>query len=168
MGAISKEKKILSPEEILIRIQKSKEKFIIKRWFVIYHSLIKDTTAENIAKDTKYAVQTVHNLISRYNKHGIEAIETIGRKHLRPYAYLSVEKEKEILNKFLEKAKKGLITTAKEIKKAFECEIGHSIDESTIYRILKKHNWNKKVARPKHKKSDHKKQEEFKKNLIQI
>jgi len=106
----------------------------------------------------------VHQVISTYNRFGVAAVETPG-KGGRRHQYLTLEEEKAFLAPFFSRAEKGEIATAGEIKRAFEAQIGHEVDESTIYRLLKRHRWRKPVPRPVHPKANQEAQEQFKKTF---
>jgi transposase len=75
---------------------------------------------------------------------------------------LSKDEEKAFLEPFIEQAAKGQIVTTKLIKQAFEQHVGQEVDESTIYRLLQRHQWRKIVPRPVHPKADPEEQETFK------
>ena len=64
---------------------------------------------------------------------------------------------------FFEQARVGSISTAAQIKQAFEAQVGHEVAESTIYRLLDRHGWRKLVPRPVHPKADPAEQATFKK-----
>jgi hypothetical protein len=66
-------------------------------------------------------------MISSYNRLGVAAVETPG-KGGRRNEYMTVEEERELLTPFFELAKKGEITTAAQIKQAFEKRVGHEVD----------------------------------------
>lgn len=133
-----------------------------KRWRIIYHALVDPQPAEVIALHCGVAKDTVHKLISRYNRFGIAAIETPGKGGRKRF-YLSLEQEKQFLEPFVERAKSGSIVTCAEIHSAYESRVERNVDESTIYRLLARHGWRKIVPRPKHPKADRQKQEAFKK-----
>ncbi len=122
--------------------------------------------AEEIAKHTGVSVPTVRRVISGYNRLGLAAIETPG-KGGRRHEYLTVDQERELLVPFFARAERGEIATAGEIKKAFEAQVGHEVDESTIYRLLHRHRWRKLVPRPRHPKANAEKQATFKKTSRQ-
>ena len=67
---------------------------------------------------------------------------------------------------FLERAAHGEIVTAKVIRLAFEQHVGHAVDESTIYRLLARHQWRKVMPRPHHPEADLPAQEAFKKTSV--
>jgi transposase len=94
----------------------------------------------------------------------VVAVETPG-KGGRRHQYLTLEAERHFLAPFFSRAERGEIATAGEIKRAFEAHIGQEVDESTIYRLLKRHGWRKPMPRPVHPQADQEAQAEFKKTL---
>jgi transposase len=109
-------------------------------------------------------VAMVHQVISTYNRFGVEAVETPG-KGGRRHQYVTLAEEQAFLAPFFSRAEKGEIATAEEIKRAFEASIGHEVDESTIYRLLNRHGWRKPAPRPVHPQASRAAQEQFKKTL---
>lgn len=81
----------------------------------------------------------------------------------RRYGYMTVEQERQFLSRFLEKASQGGILVVSEIHQAFEAQVGHKVAQSTIYRMLDRHNWRTIIPRPRHQKSNTEAQEGFKK-----
>jgi len=81
----------------------------------------------------------------------------------RRYGYMTVEQEREFLSRFFEKASQGGILVVSEIRRVFEAEVGHKVAESTIYRMLDRHNWRTIIPRPRHQESNPEAQEGFKK-----
>ena len=62
---------------------------------------------------------------------------------------------KEILSRFDEESMNGEIVEIKDIKQAFEKEIGQETRTGYIYEVLKRHGWRKVMPRAKHpKKAD--------------
>jgi transposase len=151
-----------SAEEVKKRMDEAPRPLYRKRWRIIYHAQVSPQPAEDIALHCGVAKDTVHKLISQYNRFGIAAIETAG-KGGRKRAYLTLDQEKQFLEPFLERAKTGEIATCAEIHAAYEARVDARVDESTIYRLLARHRWRKVIPRPKHPKTDRQKQEEFKK-----
>ena len=76
-----------------------------------------------------------------------------------------VEQERELLAPFFACAERGELATAGEIKRAFEAQVGHKVDESTIYRLLHRHRWRKLMPRPRHPKANADEQAAFKKTF---
>jgi len=60
-----------------------------------------------------------------------------------------------------------VIATVREIHRAFEERVGHQIDDSTTYRLLRRHGWRKLIPRPKHPQADSHTQEQFKNDFPQ-
>src|SRR5204863_9284977 len=60
------------------------------------------------------------------------------------------------------------ITTIVHIKQAFEKRVGHEVDETTIYRLLERHQWRKLVPRPFHPKADKEEPRLFQQNFATL
>jgi transposase len=154
----------LSVEEVKQRMQTDPHQWRRQRWLVIYNALVDPRPAEEIAKHCGVSKATVHQVISSYNRFGVVAVETAG-KGGRHHEYLSVEEEREFLAPFFARAQQGELTTAGQIKQAFEARVGQEVAESTIYRLLDRHGWRKLMPRPKHPQANPETQEQFKKTL---
>ncbi len=146
--------------EVKHRMRTDPRAFCRQRWLISYNALVEPRKAEEISRHCGVSKATVHAVISRYNRFGVAAIETSG-KGGRRRQYLTVEEEKEFLAPFLAQAERGEIATVGQIWRAFEQRVGHSVDDSTIYRLLNRHGWRKVMPRPKHPKSDLETQEAF-------
>ncbi len=81
----------------------------------------------------------------------------------RRFGYMTIEQERQFLSRFLDKAAQGGILVVSEIRQAFEALVGHKVAESTIYRMLDRHDWRTIIPRPRHRESDSEAQEGFKK-----
>ena len=81
----------------------------------------------------------------------------------RRYGYMTVEQERQFISRFFEKASQGGILVVSEIHQAFEAQVGHKVSQSTIYRMLDRHNWRTIIPRPRHQESNTEAQEGFKK-----
>jgi len=135
-----------------------------QRWLIIYNALVDPRPAAEIATHVGVSVETVHQVISKYNRFGVAAVETAG-KGGRHHEYLTVEQERQFLAPFFARAQTGEIATAGEIKRAFETRVGHEVDESTMYRLLNRQGWRKLVPRPMHPQANQEEQAQFKKTL---
>jgi transposase len=162
MGKVTKAANHLTLEEIDEKIKTTVGFWRVKRWMDIRHALANPCVAEEIALNIGMAKQSVHNLVAAYNREGEKAVETKG-KGQRQKANLTIAEETEFLKPFFEKAEKGQIATAEKIKEALEGHLEHSVHQSSVYRLLKRHGWRKIVPRPVHPKTNKEKQEEFKK-----
>ncbi|MGA8830176.1 MAG: hypothetical protein WB554_01090 [Desulfomonilaceae bacterium] len=87
--------------------------------------------AQKIAKYTGPTEQTIHNLISSYNRLGPQALEGPGKGN-RGRAYLSLEEE-DFLKPFFERAATGRITTLREIHKSLEKRLGCSPHITSVF-----------------------------------
>jgi transposase len=164
MARVTRAAPHLSVEEVKERARTDQRYWCRQRWLIIYNALVDPRPAALIAKHVGVSVDTVHQVISRYNRFGVAAVETAG-KGGRRHEYVTLEQEGQMLAPFFARAERGEIATAGEIKRAFEAEVGHEVDESTIYRLLKRHEWRKLVPRPVHPKASKEEQEQFKKTL---
>lgn len=138
--------------------------WVREHWWIIYNALVAPRKAQEIALHTGVSVTTVQRVVSLYNRVGAAAIETPG-KGGRRHQYLSVPEEKVFLAPFFAQAERGEIATVAQIQRAYEAKVGHEVDDSTIYRLLARHDWRKLMPRPRHPKADPQAQAQFKKTL---
>jgi transposase len=164
MARITRAASHLSLEQVKVKLKLDPRPWCRQRWLIIYNALVEPRPAAEIAKHTGTTEAMVHQVISTYNRLGIAAIETPG-KGGRRHQYLSLQEEQGFLAPFFSRAEKGEIATAGEIKRAFEARVGHEVEASTIYRLLKRHGWRKPMPRPVHPQANRQAQEEFKKTL---
>src|SRR5215472_2528502 len=107
-----------SVEEVKRRMDEAERPLYRKRWRIIYHALVDPSHAEEIALHCGVAKDTVHKLISQYNRFGLAAIETTGKGGRRRF-YLTIEQEKQFLEPFFQRAAQGEIATCAEIQTAY-------------------------------------------------
>ena len=163
MGKVTHAAEHFSVEQIDQKIKQGTEPWRVRRWLVIRHALVDPQPAAEIGRHVGLAKQTVHNLISAYNRNGALAIETHGNRRKRCRAYLSLEEEKFVLDEVWQDSADASHTTRQQIHRAVEDRLGHSVDKSTICRLLARHRWRKVSPRPRHPKADTQQQEAFKK-----
>jgi transposase len=77
---------------------------------------------------------------------------------------LSNEAESALLAPFLAMAENGRLLIVADIQRAYEAVLGREVPNSTIYRMLDRHNWRKVMPRPRHPKANPEEQEAYKKN----
>lgn len=164
MARITRAAAHLPLEEVKARLKLDPRPWCRQRWLIIYNALVEPRAAAEIAKHTGTTEAMVHQVISTYNRLGVAAVETPG-KGGRRHQYLTLQEEQAFLAPFFSRAEKGEIATAGEIKRALEARVGQEVEESTIYRLLKRHGWRKLVPRPVHPQASRQAQEEFKKTL---
>ena len=157
----------LPVEEVKNRMKNDPRPWCRERWLIIYNALVDPREARDIAKHTGVSVSTVHKVISTYNKLGVVAVETPGKGGRRS-EYLTIEEERDFLQPFFERAAKGEIATASQIKQEFEKRIGGKVHKTTIYRLLERHQWRKLVPRPSHPKANKEEQEQFKQDFPKL
>jgi transposase len=164
MARVTRAAAHLSVEEVKHRLKTDPRSWCRQRWLIIYNALIEPRKAEEIAKHSGVSKAMVHQVISTYNRLGAQAVETPG-KGGRRHEYLSLEEERRFLAPFFARAESGEIATSAEIQQAFEARVGHEVDDSTIYRLLNRHDWRKLMPRPRHPQASKEAQEHFKKTL---
>jgi len=162
MARITRAAAHLSAEELKTRLQLDPRPWCRQRWLIIYNALVDPREATEIAKHTGTSIAKVHQVIASYNRLGVAAVETPG-KGGRRRQYVSWEEEQAFLAPFFTRAERGEIATAGEIQRAFEAQVGHEVNKSTICRLLKRHGWRKPVPRPVHPKANPEAQAQFKK-----
>jgi transposase len=129
MGDMTRAANHLTIEQVKDKMKEAKDPRQLQRWQIIYIALIQPRKAEEIAKCVGVSKSLVQKIIPRYNREGIKAIE-IKSSGGRYHEYMSVEEEKKFLAPFWERAERGELTTTKEIHRAYEEQIGKSVDEA--------------------------------------
>lgn len=104
----------LSVEEVKHRLKTDPRPWCRQRWLIIYNALIEPRKAEEIAKHCGVSKAMVHQVVSTYNRRGVEAVETPG-KGGRRHEYLTLQ---EFLAPFFARAERGEIATSAEIQRA--------------------------------------------------
>ena len=162
MGKVSQVVPHLAIEEIMERMKQTVGFWRVQKWLVILNATVDPRPAKSVALHTGLAQQTVHNLISAYNRYGPKIMERPG-KGGRRRAYRSLRDERSFLEPFFKKAAAGQIATVREIKVEWEKVLGRKVHKTTVYRLLDRHEWRKAVPRPFHEQAKAEEQEAFKK-----
>jgi transposase len=157
----------LTLEEVKQKLHAAPTIWLRQRWMIIYTALLEPRPAHQIASQLGLSRPLVSKVTSLYKRFGPKGLETVGPGGRRNH-YLSKDAEAAFLAPFIERAAQGEIVTAKLIHLAFEQHVGHSVDASTIYRLLQRHHWRKLMPRAYHPQSDPLAQEEFKKTLVHL
>src|SRR6266571_6910197 len=116
----------LSQDAVNARMQREQRPWCRKPWEIMYQALTAPQKAEDLARTVGVSASTVHRVVAAYNRGGVAAIETPG-KGGRRHQYLTLSQERALLQPFLERANRGEIATAAEIKLAFETQIGQAV-----------------------------------------
>jgi transposase len=135
----------LSQEDILDKIKETVGFRRVQKWLVIWNATVDPRPAREIALHTGMAEQSVHNLISRYNRFGPSALSGPG-KGGRRRAYMTGEEEVEFMKPFVQTALEGRIPSTAEIQEALEERLERKVHKTTVYRILNRNGWRKVVA----------------------
>jgi len=124
-------------------------------------------TQPKIAELTGMSLSTVNRAHMAYDNGGVNALRpkpTGGRRREN----MTLEEEKALLARFAKAAGAGQLLNARELKLAYEKEIGHPTSNSTIYDLLARHEWRKLMPRPFHPKRNPEAQEAFKKKVFEL
>ena len=122
-------------------------------WTIVYNALVDPRPARRIALHCGVSVPTVRFVIATYNHLGPAALATLG-KGGRRHAHRPLAEEHAFLAPCFDRAATGQIATAAEIQQAWEGQLGHPVHPSTVYRLLARHGWRKRVPRPTHPQAD--------------
>jgi len=144
------------------RLKKAEGKPEFQRIQCILLRVTLQAEAKDIAQVVGWTTGTVRVMHSYYAKLG-DAFFDIAKRGGRRRQNLTPEEEQQFLKPFFDRAKTGGILVASEIKKAYENVLGRKVAESTIYRLLDRHDWRKIMPRPRHPKADPAAQAAFKK-----
>ena len=145
-------KHIITEEEYgIIRelSKKNKHKRVDKRLQAIllrYEGL----TDEKIGEKLGYSRKRVSQLCAEFKAVG--AVEYARHKYGGNHRAMSVAEEAELLEKFKERANKGEVVSAQEIKAEFDKKRGKDTGRGYIYMLLERHNWRKVMPRSRHPK----------------
>jgi transposase len=119
-------------------------------------------TQPKIAELTGMSLSTVNRAHMAYDNGGVNALRpkpTGGRRREN----MTLEKEKAFLATFAKTAGAGQLLNVRELKSAYEKQIGHPTSNSTIYDLLARHQWRKLMPRPFHPQRNIEAQEAYKK-----
>ena len=108
------------------------------------------------------SVSHVRRVWSDYLRGGLAAAQ--GRpKGGRRHENLTVLQEQAVLVPLKKEALAGRLVTARGIKTRYETTVGHAVPDSTVYRLLARHQWRQVQPRPKHPKDNSRARAAFKK-----
>jgi len=124
-----------------------------ERFQCVWLRVVLNLTPEQIATGLGWHVVSVRRIQESFAKRG-PAIFKAKSKGGRRHQNLRLEEEQAFLAPFLDRAERGELSTASEIRSAYETKVGRSVAKSTIYRMLKRHGWRKIAPRPRHPKQD--------------
>lgn len=112
-----------------------------------------DLATEAIARIVGLSVSHVRRVWSDYLRGGLAAAQ--GRpKGGRRHQNLTVKQEAKLLAPLQQAARQGRLITAVRLKTRYETRVGHAVPDSTVYRLLARHQWRQVTPRPKHPKDN--------------
>ena len=133
MSKLTKAKEHLSTQDVKEKIRNTLGFWRVQKWLIVYNALNFPRNSKEIAEHLAVSKSLVHKTISEYNRFGPKSIDSKG-KGGRRHSYLTLEEENAFISGFISKSQKGYISTAGEIKEAYEKIIGKKVHKTTIYR----------------------------------
>jgi transposase len=122
-------------------------------------------TQPSIAAAMGVSLSTVNRAHMAYDGGGLAALKSKpngGRKRQN----MTLAEEKALLARFAKAAGAGELLNIHDIKAAYEKTIGHETSNSTVYNLLARHGWRKRMPRPFHPKRNLAAQNAFKKTAF--
>lgn len=134
------------------------------RWQILYLiQVAKIGSADTISPLVNLSKPSIYKIVEGYNKSGVGSIKYSSRGGRRR-SLLSLEEESTLLVTIEQKAAKGLIKTANDIRLIVEAKTGTKVSDDYLWDLLNRNGWKKKMPRPHHPKRNIASQQEFKKN----
>ena len=165
MGQVTQAFPHLDLEKVKQKVKLASSHWDKQKWLVIYNALADPRTSAEIALHLGVSQGFVRKVIQQYNRQGEIGLSTPG-KGGRRNCYLSWDEEKQLIDGFKQKARRGQVATAIQIKLAYELKCGFLVHKTTIYRLLERHQWRKIVPRSSHPKKDPSTIDQFKKTSL--
>lgn len=126
--------------------------------------VVQGMTALQISKIVDFSLGTIDQIISNYNRNGVEAIKA--KKQTGHNRNMTAEQEKSFLGPFKEKAIAGEILEVSDIISAYSVALNNKkVSKSTVYDMLHRNGWRKVMPRSVHpNKASNEQIEAYKKN----
>jgi len=136
------------------------------RWQILYLIQVgKLHSATIISPLVNLSKPSIYKIVEQYNRSGVAAIKYTLRGGRRR-SLLSLDDEARLLNAIEQKAARGLIKTANDIRVMVEAKVGKPVSDDYLWDLLNRNGWKKKMPRPHHPKRNVAEQLEFKKNSL--
>ena len=121
-----------------------------------------DLATETIAPMVGLSISHVRRVWSDYLRGGLSAAQ--GRpKGGRHHQHLTATQEQALLAPLHRQAQAGRLITVVEVKQRYQNQVGRSVPDSTVYRMLARQRWRRVQPRPKHPKDNPQARRAFKK-----
>jgi transposase len=101
-------------------------------------------TRSQVARTFGIDVKTVFNDMKLVREH--ETAEPKNSWGGRRNCLMSLDDEKAFVRELLEQSKSGSVFTMRDLHAAYNRRVGKATPKSTVYRLLKRHNWPKEMA----------------------
>jgi len=152
-------------EEIKEFRSKHCSKAEFRRFLCVWLRIDSGMSAVEIASAVKLNAHTVRMVQRRFIEFGIVSFadKKMGRK---TPPRMTFQEEEAFLGKFIGAAENASLLVAREIKAAWEKQLGCTVHKTTLYRMLKRHGWRKVVPRPRHPKRNQEAVDAFKKGAL--
>ncbi len=158
----------LTDTQLKERLTAAKDKPEFSRWQILYMVQVGQVhSAAVISPLVNLSKPSIYKIVQQYNRSGVKGIKYTSRGGRRK-ALLSIEDETDLLSSIEDKASKGLIKTANDIRKMVESKVGKSVSDDYLWDLLNRNEWKKKMPRPHHPKRDISEQKKFKKNFPSV
>ena len=128
-------------------------KSVFQRLQCLWLRARQDLATEAIAQAVGLSVSHVRRVWSDYLRGGLSAGQ--GRsKGGRRHQNLTLAQERAVLAPWQPQARRGQLVTARSIKVDYERRLGRAVPDSTVCRLLVRHQWRRVTPRPKHPKDN--------------
>ena len=154
----------LTDAQLKERLEIAAGKPEFSRWQILYMVQVAGIhSAAVISPLVNLSISSIYKIVEQYNKDGTNGIKYMLRGGRRR-SLLSSSEESELLNAIEQKAAKGLVKTANDIRVIVEAKVGKAVSDDYLWDLLNRNGWKKKMPRPHHPKRNIAEQQEFKKN----
>lgn len=158
----------LSDAQLKEKLSSTAGKPEFNRWQILYLIQVgKLRSAAIISPLVNLSKPSIYKIVEQYNRSGVQGIKYTNRGGRRR-SLLSLEEEALLLNAIEQKAAKGLIKTANDIRTMVEAKVGKAVSDDYLWDLLHRNGWKKKMPRPHHPKRSVAEQLEFKKNFLTV
>jgi len=154
------------PEHRLVELKNFRKSkwpgFEFQRFLCVWLRVEQGLSTKEIARVLNWNVNTIRitqrDFIARGTKALVEEKRGGRRRQL-----MTIEEEKRFLAAFEDPAGNASMLVVNEIKTALEKQLGHAVHKTTVYRLLRRHEWRKVMPRPRHPKQNQEAIDAFKK-----
>ena len=154
----------LTDEQLVAKLNEFRIKPEFTRWQILYLVQVgKMNKVDMLVPLVGLSKPSIYKIIEGYNKRGVSSI-VVKPRGGRRRELLTIAEEEALVGSISEKAEKGLIKTANDIRAVVEARIGKDVSDDYLWDLLRRNGWRKKVPRPHHPKRDKAEQDSFKKN----